>query len=338
MNISFIRKLTTYLGYEETAGIIYKIPIEDAKNSMGLENDEHVDDMAAIGKIYGEVEIFLVHDFHNRFLEDQVKLPTTGFRVNEGSNINLTFRELHVGADVVLDDVNVDERGEAALNYGACFETQREVNIGFEVSHKDLLSLSNSSDEEGNKGYRPKFKKFREFEMEDPNCCVGMIETIGPKHKYGRSFKNKIVTSTFLCGKYLEFLRLNMNVSIGDIIEKVHRELNVDVSRHQVYRTFVKAKAIIYGKNKAQYKRIWDYRGEILRANPGHELLLDIEHRHGVRHLHNNFKKVHPGEVLKSRMWACARAPYIRKFEAKMESLKAFDEMAYKWLVENTFP
>ncbi|KAL3524640.1 hypothetical protein ACH5RR_013012 [Cinchona calisaya] len=187
MNLSVIRKFTTYLGYEETTGIMYRIPIEDAKNSMlGLENDEHVDDMVALGMIYGEVEIFLVHDFHNRFLENQVKSPIAGFRVNEGSDINLTFRELHVGGDVVLDGSEGEEFHDSEYHF-------------------------HDNDDE-----------------------------------------------------------------------------------------------VIYEKFTDQHV--------------------------------DEICEVHPGEALKSRMWACARSPCIRKFEAEKESLKAFDEMAYKWLVENTSP
>ncbi|KAL3507354.1 hypothetical protein ACH5RR_032736 [Cinchona calisaya] len=175
------------------------------------------------------------------------------------------------------------------------------------------------------------------------------IKTIGPKHKYGRSLKNKKVTATFLSKRYLEYLRPNLNVSIGDFQDMVHRQLNVSVTRNQVYRIFVKAKAIICGKYKARYKKLMDYIGELLRRNLGStiELLTDadelsgkqrfkrlyicfealkkgIERRHCVRHLHNTFKRLHPGEALKSRMWAATRSPYMRKIEAEIESLKAW--------------
>ncbi|KAL3533193.1 hypothetical protein ACH5RR_006714 [Cinchona calisaya] len=180
----------------------------------------------------------LVHDFHNRFLENQIESPTAGLSVNEDSDINFTFRELHVGGDVILDgsedeefhdseydfhddnyddviyekftDVDMDEKGEIVLNYGACLKTQSGVNIGSTISHDNrgavglnaeldtnlhiydgknitifteldsiesegLLSPSSSSDEEGNKWNRPKFKKFREVEMQDLTFCVEMV-------------------------------------------------------------------------------------------------------------------------------------------------------------------
>ena len=63
-----------------------------------------------------------------------------------------------------------------------------------------------------------------------------------------------------------------------------------------------------------------------------------MEHRHCVRHLHNNFKKVHPGETLKCMFWACARFSYVNKFEAEIDVLRQYDEKAHNWLVDNTSP
>ena len=67
-------------------------------------------------------------------------------------------------------------------------------------------------------------------------------------------------------------------------------------------------------------------------------MLPEIEHRHCVRHLHNNFKKLHPGLALKERFWTCARSSYMTWFENQMESLKEYDGKAWKWLIENTSP
>ncbi|GMP56950.1 hypothetical protein CsSME_00021238 [Camellia sinensis var. sinensis] len=51
------------------------------------------------------------------------------------------------------------------------------------------------------------------------------------------------------------------------------------------------------------------------------ELVPESEHRHCVRHLHNNFKKQFPGLALKDRMWRCAMATTIRRFTVEMELL-----------------
>ena len=69
-----------------------------------------------------------------------------------------------------------------------------------------------------------------------------------------------------------------------------------------------------------------------------HDILPNVEHRHCVRHLHNNFKKRHPGETIKDMFWGCARATYVNRFKAEMETLKQYDESAHKWLMDNTSP
>ncbi|KAL3529672.1 hypothetical protein ACH5RR_008994 [Cinchona calisaya] len=94
---------------------------------------------------------------------------------------------------------------------------------------------------------------------------IFVIKTMGPPHQCGRTFYHKRVTSTFLSKTYVEFLRLNRKVTVGAFQEKVHRELNANITRHQVYKTFQKAKILIYGKYKKQYSKIWDYYEELLK-------------------------------------------------------------------------
>ena len=55
-----------------------------------------------------------------------------------------------------------------------------------------------------------------------------------------------------------------------------------------------------------------------------------------VRHMYNNFKKLHDDLALKERIQAFARAPYKNLFKALMEALKATDERAFQWRLDNT--
>ncbi|XP_027067651.1 uncharacterized protein [Coffea arabica] len=66
------------------------------------------------------------------------------------------------------------------------------------------------------------------------------------------------------------------------------------------------------------------------------ELLPDVKHRMYMRHMYNNFKKLHGGLVLKKKIWALARASYKNLFKALMEALTAVDEGAFQWLLDNT--
>ena len=60
------------------------------------------------------------------------------------------------------------------------------------------------------------------------------------------------------------------------------------------------------------------------------EVVPGVEHRHCVRHLHNNMKKLHPGQSIKNRFWACARSSYMRRFESEMEILREYDRNAHR--------
>ena len=51
-------------------------------------------------------------------------------------------------------------------------------------------------------------------------------------------------------------------------------------------------------------------------------LFPNAEHRHCVRHLHNNFKQKHPGEVLKQLMWNAARSTTVPWFNKHMDEMK----------------
>ncbi|XP_021807307.1 uncharacterized protein LOC110751181 [Prunus avium] len=70
--------------------------------------------------------------------------------------------------------------------------------------------------------------------------------------------------------------------------------------------------------------------GEAIR-----DLMPTVEHRHCVRHLHNNFKIAgHSGLALKQRLWAAARSTTIPTFEAEMEKMLSQSDAAYRWLQE----
>ncbi|XP_027076894.1 uncharacterized protein [Coffea arabica] len=263
------------------------------------------------------------------------------------------------------------------------------------------------------------------------------IKTMGPAHTCGRTFYHKRAISGFLARKYVDFLRMNKRITVSEFKDKVHAELNVNITKPQVYKTFMKAKILIHGSYKDQYNRLWDYCEELMKANPGstvymettldkdsgkqrfqklyicfetlkrgfksgcrkiigvdgchlrgphpvayavveaenkrswkwfieflkydlsindqrnwsfisdrqkglgssiQEVIPNVEHRHCVRHLHNNFKKNHPGEALKERFWTCARSSYMRMFENHMECLRDYDVATWKWLNDNTSP
>ncbi|XP_027166681.1 uncharacterized protein LOC113766716 [Coffea eugenioides] len=210
---------------------------------------------------------------------------------------------------------------------------------------------------------------------------------MGPSCHCGRTFYHKQANLGFLSRHYMEFLKLNKSMTIAQFKEKVHLELNVNITKHQASKTFMRAKLLIHGSYKNQYRKLWDYCEELLTCNLGktvhmetsndeisgkerflrlyicfealkrgfkigcrhvigvdgchlrgphpeilliavgihasdyiypiayavglgsaiEEVIPRVKHRHCVRHLHNNKKKLHPRQSIKNRFWACAR-------------------------------
>lgn len=86
--------------------------------------------------------------------------------------------------------------------------------------------------------------------------------------------KNRFVTSKLLSKKYLDDWRMNTGWKISDFQEKVHRDLNVDISRNQYYRTKERVWELLHGQYKDQYTRLYDYCAEIRETNPGSTIVL----------------------------------------------------------------
>ena len=101
------------------------------------------------------------------------------------------------------------------------------------------------------------------------------IKTMGPAHTCGRTFYHKRATSGFLARKYVDFLRMNKRITVSEFKDKVHAELNVNITKPQVYKTFMKAKILIHGSYKDQYNRLWDYCEELMKANPGSTVFME---------------------------------------------------------------
>ncbi|KAH7865138.1 hypothetical protein Vadar_002763 [Vaccinium darrowii] len=64
------------------------------------------------------------------------------------------------------------------------------------------------------------------------------------------------------------------------------------------------------------------------------EMIPEATHRTCARHLFSNFRKKHPGLLLKRYFWQAARAYNALEFGYAMDSIKGISEEAHKWLSE----
>jgi hypothetical protein len=67
------------------------------------------------------------------------------------------------------------------------------------------------------------------------------------------------------------------NYPIAALCEDVKRRWNVEVGFRQLYRATEKAKEQIEGKNKQQYKRLWDYCATMRQTSRWSTILMKVE-------------------------------------------------------------
>ncbi|KAF7823239.1 uncharacterized protein G2W53_021383 [Senna tora] len=140
---------------------------------------------------------------------------------------------------------------------------------------------------------------------------------------------------------------------------------NDNEGKTKAHRAWTKAKIIMEGSEREQYKRIRDYCLEILRSNPGstcQRLLEDIgegpqgrgwsfisdrqkrlvstisemsptsEHRLCAYHIYSNYAKKFKGRELRDFLWSCAKSTTMPEFTSNMNKLKEFNPKAWEYL------
>ena len=56
------------------------------------------------------------------------------------------------------------------------------------------------------------------------------------------------------------------------------------------------------------------------------------EYKICCRHLYNNFRKNHPGVLIKYMLWRAAKTTYKKEFDKVINELKEIDADAHSWL------
>lgn len=67
------------------------------------------------------------------------------------------------------------------------------------------------------------------------------IKSFKPKHTYGKIVHKKLVTSTYLCHKFLDDIKDDPKAKVNVIQKKIKRKLFAKVSHSKVYRAKRKA-------------------------------------------------------------------------------------------------
>jgi hypothetical protein len=104
-----------------------------------------------------------------------------------------------------------------------------------------------------------------------------LLKSLNPNHWCTRCYKSSIVNYRWIADRMVHKFKTQPNYQLAALCEDVKRRWNVEVSFRQLYRAKEKAKDQIEGKNKQQYKRLWDYCATVRQTNRGTTMLMKVE-------------------------------------------------------------
>ncbi|KAF7811832.1 putative Mutator transposable element [Senna tora] len=156
----------------------------------------------------------------------------------------------------------------------------------------------------------------------------------GKDYNCGWERDNRWVTSKWLADKYVDNVRDTHDWSNTAFKNRVLRDHNVEVSRHQTYRAKRKAKKQVEGSHAEQFKRGCVIMSDMQKGLQQVLESIDCDHRVCVRHLYANFKKLYKGKSLKDGLWNVYRATTMHIFKHHMSVLKSLHVDAHNWLTK----
>ncbi|XP_042035206.1 uncharacterized protein LOC121781547 [Salvia splendens] len=105
------------------------------------------------------------------------------------------------------------------------------------------------------------------------------ISALRDTNKYGgASYNHGCANAKYLSKLFKEDMRVFPGMTVAQFLEKVHWELKITISVGKARRAMARARRLIEGDTIKQYKRLHDYRAEILRTNLGSTVVLATRH------------------------------------------------------------
>ncbi|XP_017416415.1 uncharacterized protein LOC108327195 [Vigna angularis] len=149
----------------------------------------------------------------------------------------------------------------------------------------DELDSGSDSEEEDDSIKRTLFPTFSmpksltdyKWEVGTAGAKSWQLRKVIDDHSYSTFCNVKLMTSKWLSQRMKKSVRKNPNMKVMDIRDKLSRKWNVGISRNMAFRARAMAKDNIEGSFKEQYRRIYDYGHELLRANPGSTVKIKVE-------------------------------------------------------------
>ncbi|XP_070047328.1 uncharacterized protein [Nicotiana tomentosiformis] len=98
-------------------------------------------------------------------------------------------------------------------------------------------------------------------------------------HKCVETNRNNLCNSKYLAKRFRDRIIEQPNIRIFKFQETIRKELGIHVGKTTVRRARAKVLTEIMGDHIAEFQRIYDYRDEVLRTNPGSTCMVKVEER-----------------------------------------------------------
>ncbi|XP_058759791.1 uncharacterized protein LOC131633092 [Vicia villosa] len=110
-----------------------------------------------------------------------------------------------------------------------------------------------------------------------PNEETWQLRKLVDKHECSREYNVKMLTTKWLSKRIQNSLKNNPRMKIKDIKAKAQRKWNVGVNKTKAIRARFKDRDMVDGSLLGGYTRIYDYCYELLRANPGSTIKINVD-------------------------------------------------------------
>ncbi|WMV43843.1 hypothetical protein MTR67_037228 [Solanum verrucosum] len=100
------------------------------------------------------------------------------------------------------------------------------------------------------------------------------IKSLYLKHKGAKVFDNFHLSPKYIARKYLNIFKADPGWNISGIVEIVRKDFDYTIENLKAWRAKSQALKWIYGDEGLQYGKLLSYRAELLRSNPGSNVVI----------------------------------------------------------------
>ncbi|XP_058776171.1 uncharacterized protein LOC131650482 [Vicia villosa] len=110
-----------------------------------------------------------------------------------------------------------------------------------------------------------------------PHEDTWQLRTLNDNHTCSREYNVRMFNTNWLGKKLYSTVRINPNVKLTAICDKVHEKWNAGMNRMKAYRARKATLDMVEGSFKEQYRRLYDYTHELLRSNPNSTIKINVQ-------------------------------------------------------------